>query len=398
MFKGLLLLASSAVCLIALCSTASADGGSGVFTGTLGKMPIVLGLNTAQEDEVIGRYFYEKYHRDLGLSGSLQGKTLTMVEGGTRYDDGQSLPTLTLQKTANGWQGEWKSLKGKVLPVQLTEATLPAPGADLPPVIAELRKSDPYEYLRLLGLKLKPGKKESFMGHDLQWWTEPQSGISMFSVESGYSKDELQRVNRQLLGRLWTEVISYHGCLLQGADNAEFDQGVAPKFLSPDVISLNISTSYYCGGVHPDFGNSPLNLDAHTGHSLSLEDVLWVGTGKPPLYAGHNDAGDAPLTDGESQARYTYQREVFAPWLIKQFTTLYPDEMLKPTDEDSCDYTDEGVWGYSNWYFTEKGLYLGPFFVRAQRVCDDPGWSVLPYAVVKQHPGAVKLQLPGTGD
>ncbi len=140
MFKGLLLLASSAVCLIAFCSTASADGGSGVFTGTLGKMPIVLGLNTAQEDEVIGRYFYEKYHRDLGLSGSLQGKTLTLVEGGTRYDDGQSLPTLTLQKTANGWQGEWKSLKDKVLPVQLTEATLPAPGADLPPLSPSCEK------------------------------------------------------------------------------------------------------------------------------------------------------------------------------------------------------------------------------------------------------------------
>lgn len=75
MFKGLLLLASSATCLFALCSTASAEGSSRVFTGTLGKMPIVLGLNTAQEDEVIGRYFYEKYHRDLGLSGSLQEKT-----------------------------------------------------------------------------------------------------------------------------------------------------------------------------------------------------------------------------------------------------------------------------------------------------------------------------------
>jgi hypothetical protein len=68
--------------------------------------------------------------------------------------------------------------------------------------------------------------------------------------------------------------------------------------------------------------------------------------------------------------------------------------MQKPADEEGCDYTDKSVWGYSNWHFTAKGLYLGPYFARIQRNCDDPGWSVLPYSVVKQHPGAVKLELP----
>lgn len=393
MFKGLLRLAPCATLLLAFCSTADAADNNRVFTGTLGNMPIVLELNTNQPDEVTGRYFYEKYHRDLALSGSLQEETLTLTEGNNRYGDDNPLPNLKLQETANGWQGEWKSPKGKVLQVQLTEANPPAPAADALPFIAALSKSDPYEYLRLQGLKLKPGKKESFMGYDLQWWTQPESSLSMFSVESGYPKADQQRINQQLLGRLWSEVISYHGCVLQGSGNAEFDQGVGPKFLSPDVVSLNISTSYYCGGAHPDFGNSPINLDVHTGHSLSLEDVLWIGKGKPLLHADRDGAGDTALTEEEDKARFTYQREVFVPWLIKRFTALYPDEMQTPVDEDSCDYTDESVWGYSNWYFTDKGLYLGPYFARVQRNCDDPGWSVLPYAVVKQHPGAVKLDL-----
>lgn len=394
MFKGLLRFAPCATLLLAFCSTADAEGNNRVFTGTLGKMPIVLELNTSQPDEVTGRYFYEKYHRDLELSGSLQEETLTLTEGNNRYGDDKPLPTLKLQETANGWQGEWKSPKGKVLQMQLTEATLPTPTADTLPFIAALPKSDPYEYLRLQGLKLKPGKKESFMGYDLQWWTQPESSLSMFSVESGYPKADQQRINQQLLGRLWSEVISYHGCVLQGSDNVEFNQGVSPQFLSPDVVSLNISTSYYCGGAHPDFGNSPINLDVHTGHNLSLEDVLWVGKGKPLLHADRDGMGDTALTEEEDNARSTYQREVFVPWLIKQFTALYPNDMQKPVDEDSCDYTDESVWGYSNWYFTAKGLYLGPYFARVQRSCDDPGWSVLPYAVVKQHPGAVKLELP----
>ncbi|WP_260962372.1 hypothetical protein [Pseudomonas citri] len=388
MFKGLLHLVPSATLLLALCSTADAEDSKRVFTGTLGKIPIVLELSTQPVNSVTGRYFYEKYHRDLELSGSRQEDTLTLTEGNTRYGDDKPQPTLMLQETGNGWQGEWKSPEGKVLPIQLNEARPPVPAADALPFIAALAQSDPYEYLRLRGLKLKPGKKDSFMGHDLQWWTQPESSLSMFSIESGYPPASQQRINQQLLGRLWSEVISYHECLLQSSENSEFDQDVSPQFLSPEVVSLNISTRYYCGGAHPDFVSSPINLDVRTGRSLSLEDVLWVGKGKPLLRVDSASSGE------EDSAQTTYQREVLTPWLIKQFTTLYPNEMRKPTDEDGCDYTEESIWDYSNWHFTAEGLLLLPSFGRVQRNCDDPGWSVLPYAVVKQYPGAVKLQLP----
>lgn len=379
MLKVLLRLAPYAAALFTLISTAHAEDGRRVFTGTLGKMPIVVELNTTQQDEVTGRYFYEKYHRDLELSGSLQDSTLNLVEGNNRYGDDKPLPTLKLKSTDNGWQGEWQNPKGKKLPVQLTEAKLPAPTATTLPFIATLPKDDPYEYLRLQGLKLKPEKKENFMGYDLQWWTEPESKISLFSVESGYTKEEQQRINNHLLGRLWTEVISYHACMLQGGENAEQWQSVAPTFLSPDVVSLNINTGYDCGGAHPDVGNSPINLNAHTGEAIKLEDVLGVGR------------EGSSTGDGKDS-----QSDVFVQWLIKQFTSLYPNEMKKPAegDEDSCDYTDENVWVVSDWYFTAKGIYLGPYFPRVQRGCDEPEWTILPYSVVKQHPGAVKLQLP----
>ncbi|MFJ2486958.1 hypothetical protein [Pseudomonas sp. NPDC087639] len=394
MLKGLLRLAPYAAALFTLISTAHAEDGRQVFTGTLGKTPIVVELNTEQPGEVTGRYFYEKYHRDLPLSGALQGNTLTLTEGNNRYGDDKPLPTLKLQETGNGWQGEWQSPKGKKLQVNLTEAKLPALPANAVPVIASLPNGEAYEYLRLQGLKLKPTKKENFMGYTLQWWTEPETKISLFSVESGLPKDDQQRVNQQLLGRLWLEVISYHGCQLQGGENVEFMQQAEPKMISPAVVSLNISTSYYCGGAHPDFGDSPLNIDVKTGHPLSLEDVLWVGEGKPLLHAERDSLGDKPLSEAESDARYQYESKELVPWIIKQLTALYPTEMKKPTQEDDCDFTDESIWGSSPWYFTEKGLYLGAYFARVQRSCDRPDWSVLPYSLVKQHPGAVKLQLP----
>lgn len=394
MLKGLMRLAPCAAVLFSLIPSVHADDGRRVFTGTLGKMPIVVELNITQQDEVTGRYFYEKYHRDLPLSGALQNSTLTLTEGNNRYGDDKPLSTLELEETGSGWQGEWKSPQGKKLPVKLIEARLTAPTSSTLPFIAALPYSEPYEYLRLQGLKLKPAKKENFMGYDLQWWTEPETKISLFSVESGLSKDDQQRVNQQLLGRLWNEVVSYHGCQLQGGENVEFMQQVQPKMISPAVVSLNISTSYYCGGAHPDFGDSPLNIDVKTGHPLSLEDVLWVGEGKPLLHAERDSLGDEPLSKDESNARYQYVSKELVPWVIKQFTALYPTEMKTPTGDDDCNFQDESIWGTSPWYFTEKGLYLGAYFARVQRSCDRPDWSILPYSLVKQHPGAVNLQLP----
>lgn len=394
MLKGLMRLAPCAAVLFSLIPSVHADDGRRVFTGTLGKMPIVVELNITQQDEVTGRYFYEKYHRDLPLSGALQNSTLTLTEGNNRYGDDKPLSTLELEETGSGWQGEWKSPQGKKLPVKLIEARLTAPTSSTLPFIAALPYSEPYEYLRLQGLKLKPAKKENFVGYDLQWWTEPETKISLFSVESGLSKDDQQRVNQQLLGRLWNEVISYHGCQLQGGENVEFMQQAQPKMISPAVVSLNISTSYYCGGAHPDFGDSPLNIDVKTGHPLSLEDVLWVGEGKPRLHAERDSLGDEPLSKDESNARYQYVSKELVPWVIKQFTALYPTEMKTPTGDDDCNFQAESIWGTSPWYFTEKGLYLGAYFARVQRSCDRPDWSILPYSLVKQHPGAVKLQLP----
>ncbi|WP_426233881.1 hypothetical protein [Pseudomonas sp. TWP3-2] len=396
MLKGLLRLAPCAAVLFLMFSTAQAEDTRHVFTGTLGKMPIVLEVDTSDPEQVTGRYFYEKFHRDLELNGTLKNDVLELKEGSNRFDPDKPLATLNLQQIDGGWRGEWQNPKGKKLPVQVTATPLPDLPPNALPFIATLPKSEPYEYLRLQGLKLKPLKKQDFMGFTLQWWQEPDSKISMFSIESGMSKDDMQRVNRQLLGRLWDETISYYGCQLRGGENTEFLQDVTPTFISPGVISLNISTSYYCGGAHPDFGDSPLNIDVKTGHPLSLEDVLWVGEGEPILHADRYRGGDQPLSAAEEAARSKYQREVFVPWLIKQLTALYPDEMKKPVEggDDNCDFTNEDNWGASNWRFTEKGLYLGAYFARIERACDSPDWSVLPYSLIKQHPGAVKLQLP----
>ena len=164
MLKGLLRLAPYAAALFTLISTAHAEDNRLVFTGTLGKMPIVFEVDTSDPEQVTGRYFYEKFHRDLELNGTLKNDVLVLTEGSNRMEPDKPLPTLKLQHIDGGWKGEWQNPKGKKLPVLVTDTPLPEVPANALPYIAKLPKSEPYEYLRLQGLKLKPGKKQDFMG------------------------------------------------------------------------------------------------------------------------------------------------------------------------------------------------------------------------------------------
>ncbi|MGV8920033.1 MAG: hypothetical protein ACOH2R_19875 [Pseudomonas sp.] len=387
--------------LIALCAFSPfvlyAKEAQHLYAGTLGQTPIVVELDLNLPTEVIGRYFYEKYHTDLALSGAMKGKELTLKEG-LDDDSGKVLPVLHLRQTANaGFSGEWKGAKGKTLKVALKELHVPPPKASADAGWQAIYAQSPYDYLRLTQLPLQAGKTQNFMGHTLQWWTEPQSKVSMFEVTDGYPDEQRARINQQLRARLWDEVTSYHACLLQGSRfGGSFLQTVTPELLSPGIVSVSIFTSYDCGGAHPDFGDSPLNLDVNTGNPLQLEDVLWVGDGKAFHYDEHQTHNGQNPSDASFNTFSDYRSKHFAPWLVSQLQRFHGDDMKKPAadDEDNCDFSDPDIWNFPAWYLRPNGIYFGPSFARVMRSCESPDWSVVPYSVVKEHPGGVAVVLP----
>jgi len=386
MFKGSACLAGIVMLACSTFSGASwADKGSRTYTGTLGDMPIVLELNANGSE---GRYFYRKYRKDLVLSGKKEGETLVLDEGHRRHGDDAPGPQLHLTPTARGLDGEWRNGKGKVLKIELERATPADVPAETLPYIARLHDNAPYEYLRLQGMTLQPGKTETFNGYSLQWWTEPQTKLTLFEVVSGYSVEERQRINQQLLGRLWQEVVGYYGCLA-GGEKSSYVQTIRPLLMTPSVISVNIGTAYSCGGPYPDHNNVPLNLDAKTGQPLVLEDVLWVGEGKPLHHDELDSQSDA--SDDGFGAFSAYRSNEFAPWLVTQFLKLYPTQMRS---DEECAYSEEDPWRFPSWYFTDKGLMIEPSFAHVAAACGGVEWSVLPYGVIKKHPGGVALQLP----
>jgi len=382
MYRGLLRLCAVLSLTGLFVSTATrADNGTQVYTGTLGKSPVVLEINPRTGE---GRYFYKKYRKDLPLDGSLDGDTLELQEGSSMED---SRPTLRLQPTTHGWSGEWTNTAGKTLKINLEPAVIPDVPADALPFLARLHDKYPYEYLRLQGITLKKGKIDTFMGYTLQWWSEPQTGTSLFEVVSGYSLEARRSINQQLMARLWSEVLSSYGC------SGSYAQSSQPLWMSPTVMSVRISSDYYCGGAYPDQNNDALNFDTQSGKLLTLDDVLWVGQSKPLHFEQQRDFDEGLSTS--SDAWSNYRSTELAPWLVAQLLKLYPSEMTVTAEgENDCNYDEKDPWQFPGWYFTEQGIKLEPSFAHVAAVCGFVDWSVLPYQIVKQHPGGVALQLP----
>lgn len=387
--------------LACVSAASAAEPQKAVYTGTLGHQAIVMELSSGDNDDLDGRYFYLRHHRDLLLTGRTETHDHIHLFEGT--DDESPRPEIDLVRQPDGhWAGSWHSPQGKTLALALQPATLPPPSADAADYLKRLRLKDPYEYLRLSGLTLQAGPRTAFMGHTLQWWTEPDSKITLFDIVDGYPDNQRKRLNGVLMDRLWNEVSSFYACMAGASRHGEgdYEQTVTPHLMTPSLLSVSLFTSYDCGGAHPDFGDGPINLDARTARPLTLEDILWLGKGKPFHY---NDAGDdAPVPDGEPNsvdfdAFAAYRTNMLSPWLAHQFAKLYPKKIAEAgvQADDECGYGDPSVWEFPSWHMETGGLFIGPSFARVARVCEaNDDWSLLPWTLVKQHPGRLRLALP----
>ncbi|WP_058772553.1 hypothetical protein [Pseudomonas rhizoryzae] len=357
-------------------TTGTAHAEKLLLEGTLGQATVVVELDPSANDEAYGRYFYDRYRRDLRLSGPAQsGDRLQLEEGASWQDSPKASWSLTRDPDGH-WRGTWSG-DGKTLPIALAPLQLPnSSAADR--YRQRLLKEDPYELRRLQGLTLQPGERQTFMGRGLHWWREPLSGMRLFTVEGAS-----EAANAVLRERLWAEVDAHLSCI--GSDG-EHSLKVTPQLLTDRVLSVNLFSQYSCSGAaHPDFGSAPLTLDLKTGQELALEDFLWLGHGQPIR---------PEPDDRYSQALADYREKTLAPWVVRLFSRLYPDLMRAPAGGDGCDYRSADVWQFAPWYLTPKGLYLGPTFYRAARNCDEPGGTLVPYAEVRKHPGPLVGLLP----
>lgn len=355
-----------------------------LLEGTIGAAPVIMEFDVDKDHSVTGRYFYRKYHKDVALDGKQSASGMIEL-GENRSYDNESQIDLRIHADHGNWQGEWfghDPKHVKHLPITLKPYSGPIPKHVL------LDDATAYDQVRLLDMTLQPNGTSSFQGYALSWRLEPISKVRFFRIDSGYPPETLQRVNQALENRQWQEVHSYFSCMLGGArmQGGSYDQTITPRLINPQAVSLSVQTDFDCGGAHPDGGDAPLNIDVTTGQPLHLEDILWLGKGNPATTIKYDAHGQ--------QTTFDYNTNVLAPWLIKTLGQLYPTQMKKPNSEDDCNYQDNDVWNFPIWYMTPRGLHVGAYFPRVARPCDNPDWANLPWRIVNQHSGRIKLNQP----
>ncbi len=374
----------AALWLILLCSIvmpSHATERSEVWQGTIGTLPVVVRIDPSTEG-FDDQYFYRRHRRGIDLQLARgNGGTLTIKERPPNWNAEAAEWTLSAPSNDGRLRGEWRQ-GDKRLPIvlkRLDPNSLP-PSDD--PGLAQMRRDDPYNYLRFVGLALKAGKEQTVGGYRLRWWRDPESGIELFRVVSGYPQAQLVGVNRALSRRHWQEIVASLDC--RSADMSDYSTITTLRHIGRNALSVSLRADYFCGGAHPEFSDGPLNLDPRTGRELTLEDVLWLGKGALP----------DPKTDGEIWRNY--RTEVFAPWVLERMRALYPKEVAgeienKDEEDPGCSYDSAEYWNFASWHIRPEGVYVGAMFPRVGRMCDDPPWSVLPWRDVRQHVGAVKI-------
>ena len=342
-----------------------------LLDGKIDKYPVVMEINLYDSTCYI-RYFYLGQKKDIRLEGIISNNGRIKAISDDRGDNKIIKEQLDLKKTSSGYAGIWISGE-KRLPVSLKQT-----GADkyknqyeYLPGIKELKNEYPYDYIKTANFVFTKESTSKDGVAEIEWYKEKYSGINMPRIKNGYATSVLQKINTVLLEQHLMEAKSFLEC--SSAAFGEYELSVDHIFAHKNVLSIDITVSYYCGGAHPDFGSNGLNFDGYSGELLKLDKVFWIGKMKPPME--------------DSDKWYDYRSETFAPKIVELLKMLYPDQMksLKEADEEHCDYTDSEVWDFPNWYFTDKGLYFGAVFGRVARVCDSPEWSVIPYNFLKPY-------------
>lgn len=355
-----------------------------LYTGTLGEARIVLELRPGQEDFDYGSYFYTRYRQSITLR-----KSDTDCPAALCLNEPQDVaPTWQLRQDGHGgYVGEWRG-KDKTLPIVLQPVRGMPSGRLTVSTGSPYQTSDAYQNLQNGATPFVATRRTSFMGKTLQWYKHKRTGMEHFLIASGYASAVQNKLNQVLRQNALQKLADRDDCLAStGGERSDFDVTVTPRLFTPHLMSVSVFSNYYCGGAHPDFSDDPINYSiAHQRH-LALEDVVWIGKGKPHRFGASLHASSK---DFESYANY--RKEHLAPWLHATLTKLYPQEMTPEGFEEDTYSMD--TFMFPVWYLTPKGLYVSPSLARVIRAAEYPDFSTIPYRLVRQHPGALQLTLP----
>jgi hypothetical protein len=300
-----------------------------VYSGTLGKAPIVLELTGDPKTETLppaGRYFYASKGVDIPLTGLITvGGKLRMIELGVCTEatctvDGNGKVTKappggewTLSFAADGQTlaGTWTGAdKKKSFPIALTKIgirELPTDSAVSPTalyaIVTELAMGDmpiteqtsPYDFKRM-DVPQDKSKVETMEGSSFQYLSDPRTKFPFPTIVSladgsdpsaanayleaqhwSFNADAFDCEARQYADFEWSPSVGYALGTYGGYTDNEFTEVLG---LTPKILSYLESGSTDCGYAHPNNHAEYNNIDIAAGKPLAV-DKIFLGWREP---------------------------------------------------------------------------------------------------------------------
>jgi hypothetical protein len=261
----------------ALAAPAAPPTWQGVWAGQLGSQRVVVALYTDPDTgRWSGRYFYERFGRDLSLWGpsapSATADTLKWLECPPDYsqvDAPCEHPTgsWSLSRPQVGSKGAL-SLQGSWTPAGLPGRRPPPASPIVLQRVADYVDSaeafrDPYEQRRQRGTQGRVRSGGHLGPVAWQQLTDTRSKVSTPQFTQGASAEVLARINQQLKTQ-WQERTG------EALSAVDYDDELTVAFANPHWLALTYSLgSYYAGAAHPSNTFSATTYDLSTGQKVN---------------------------------------------------------------------------------------------------------------------------------
>ena len=329
-----------------------------LYKGRIGDQPVVMQLDTGG-GSAHAQYFFWNRKKLVSLDGGRSSNGLL------KLTDFRQTQTLELTLRGRSYTGTWTK-GGRKMKIGLKPASLSeyANRYDVFKSVRDWKNEWPIDYVVSSGYVFQKIRTDTLNGYVVERLREKYTGVLTVRI-AGAQTPATVRINNKLLEEAIIRAMGASECL--GASDGAHNMVIDKLYINSDVLSVGFYATAYCGGDHPGEISDAYNFDRRTGRLLHLNDVLWLG-------------GKAPPAEGSTEY-YGYRDSVLAPWLLEIFSRLYPSQI----SGRECPYDSESAWQDFKWCFTKEGLYIGPQFVHAASACNNPGWPVIPYFIVRRY-------------
>jgi hypothetical protein len=255
----------------------------GLWEGQVAGQRVVVALAPDESGRPTGRYFYERFGRDLTLWGTAAGAPkaeagLSLLECPPDYSDADQACdtpsatwTLTLPKNAGktiGLSGQWQ-MTGQ--PGRRAPSAQPIALARLGDYQANAEAfGDRYERLRMRGSHTETLKGGSLGPVQWQWLRDARTKLNTPQFTHGAAPEALARINADFQ-KQWRERVS------SALTAIDYEDNVGVVFGNARWLATNYTVGYYyAGAAHPSSTFEATTYDLQTGQKVDFSRVFRI--------------------------------------------------------------------------------------------------------------------------